>query len=295
MEERQLIDLVFDDLQQRGFEVEISEAYKNNIHTKALTVKHSKDTAVPTVYPEMLAEMYEPGMSIPDLSGEVLRFTREHTKEAPDIKALFSPENILSNTTLVICREDWNREMLQNIIHRHVDGTDLAVYPILNIDDHGMVKLDQDMLQWSGITEDEVMEAAKANSRSEYTVRSMKEVLADMTGVSTDFLPPVNMAVLSNRNSFHGAAAMTDQKMLDKACQIVGTDNVVLIPSSIHEVLVVPADMASPQDIAVMIQDVNDSTVQECDRLSDHPYSYDGKRLAMVNEPVRNRQSGRSR
>jgi len=297
MEEKRLINLVYTDLKQRGFDAAISKVYKNNISTEALTIRLSEDAAVPTIYPEMLAEMYRPGMSITDLSEEVLRFTEKNIKPAPVINSLLLRENLLSNVTLGLCKEDWNQDMLQDIVHRHIEGTDLAIYPILNIDEHGIVKLTPAMLAWDGLTEEEVMQAAKSNSKKDYTVRPMQEVIAEMTGMPPEAMPPLDIVILSNTAAFYGATSIADQESLDKACQMLGSRNVIIIPSSLHEVLVVPADMANSKDISNMIREVNDTTVQEHDRLSDHPYIYNGDKLSMLNVRSKemNRQSGRSR
>ena len=74
---------------------------------------------------------------------------------------------------------------------------------------------------------------------------------------------------------------LTDMDSLDKACGIVGSKNIVIIPSSVHEILVVPADMVTAEELSTMIGDVNESLVQNTERLSDHPYAYDGHSLSM--------------
>ena len=252
-----------------------------NIKTQALTIQTDSQSAVPTVYPEMLADMYEPGMTIPELSEKVIDFTNHYAMHAPDINMLMKKDYMLENSRLAICNESWNEEMLKTVVHQHVEGTDLAIYPTVSIGDSGSVKVTYDLLEHCGISEDEIFESAKSNSKSQYTVRPMQEVMAELTGSDPEEMPPMDMVVLSNTGSYNGATAITDMDSLDKACGIVGSKNIVIIPSSVHEILVVPADMVTAEELSTMIGDVNESLVQNTERLSDHPYAYDGHSLSM--------------
>jgi hypothetical protein len=51
-------------------------------------------------------------------------------------------------------------------------------------------------------------------------------------------------------------------------------DGYTVIPSSIHELIVIPKEMSSPA-INAMINDVNSSSVSAEDYLSDHRYEFD--------------------
>ena len=91
-----------------------------------------------------------------------------------------------------------------------------------------------------------------------------------------------SMYVLSNWDTLNGAAALLDAKTMEDISQKLGGDFIVL-PSSIHEVIVLPADVEMDRrDLEAMVQDVNAGEVAPEDRLSDHVYMYDSKEKELV-------------
>ncbi|MCR5604754.1 MAG: DUF5688 family protein [Lachnospiraceae bacterium] len=104
--------------------------------------------------------------------------------------------------------------------------------------------------------------------------------LLEMYGISKEEHP--SMYVLSNSITLNGAAALLDAKTMEDISQKLGGDFIVL-PSSIHEVIVLPADVEMDRrDLEAMVQDVNAGEVAPEDRLSDHVYMYDSKEKELV-------------
>ena len=86
---------------------------------------------------------------------------------------------------------------------------------------------------------------------------------------------PSTMYVLTNENRYNGAAAILDIDRVNMLLEEEGIDpeKITLIPSSIHEwiVLTVKTDYNM---LSEMIQDVNETQLNEIDILSDHPYKW---------------------
>ena len=81
--------------------------------------------------------------------------------------------------------------------------------------------------------------------------------------------------MITNRESSDGAAALLYPGMMDRAAETLG-DNFYILPSSRHEVILVPPDMIqSYRDLEDMVHQVNESQVAPEDRLSDHVYHYE--------------------
>ena len=82
---------------------------------------------------------------------------------------------------------------------------------------------------------------------------------------------------LSNETRQFGAISMLYPEVLKKFCVEKMIDGVFVIPSSIHEVLLMIADknMADVEYIRRMIKEVNNENVSEVERLSDSLYYYD--------------------
>jgi hypothetical protein len=82
------------------------------------------------------------------------------------------------------------------------------------------------------------------------------------------------MFVLSNKEGVYGAAAVLDRKIMRKVVETIGS-SFYLLPSSIHEWIVVPAtpDMDVKQ-LEAMVRSANASVVSPEERLGDRVYRY---------------------
>ena len=68
---------------------------------------------------------------------------------------------------------------------------------------------------------------------------------------------------------------MTDKKVMKKAAEIYGGDFVIL-PSSVHDLVLIP-DVAKPEEaeqLANMVQEINETRVLAEEVLSGHVYRY---------------------
>ena len=128
------------------------------------------------------------------------------------------------------------------------------------------------------ISEDEVFNDAIENSKGKLQIKNILDVLKGMVGAD-DFEVlddnPVQMYVSSNKEMTYGSYCFIDldflAKISDKFCK-----NIYIIPSSIHETLIIPDDdNVNPEELAVMIKSVNSTEVKLNEILSDHAYYYD--------------------
>ncbi len=84
------------------------------------------------------------------------------------------------------------------------------------------------------------------------------------------------LCVLTNTKSVGGAAALLYPGILKKIADDIGQDFYIL-PSSIHEVIILKNLAANPKDLAEMIKGINGSELIPEDVLSDSPYIYDSE------------------
>ena len=91
-----------------------------------------------------------------------------------------------------------------------------------------------------------------------------------------DMIPDTDpMYVLTNEGSVNGAACVLSPEAMDKVRDTVG-DGVYILPSSIHEVIILPMDrFDDPEKLADMVRSVNQSAVSPEIKLSDNLYTYD--------------------
>ncbi len=87
-----------------------------------------------------------------------------------------------------------------------------------------------------------------------------------------------NMYILTNKLKIHGASCIAYPNLLKRISDFL-EDNLILIPSSIHEILIIPESLTkaeySMDDFKMMIAEVNETALTDDELLSDHAYIYD--------------------
>ena len=117
-------------------------------------------------------------------------------------------------------------------------------------------------------------------------IRGMTEVIAEMSGMTPEDLVEMGMApgggeemmyVASSADNISGAGVIAYEDFMNQAAERVGGDFFIL-PSSRHEVLLVPDDgTKSLKELEAMVKDVNATQVSPEDKLTDSVYHYDSK------------------
>lgn len=129
------------------------------------------------------------------------------------------------------------------------------------------------------ISVEELDEAAAKNTcKSEFTVQSMYEVMAAMMHMDEDTAKEMyeggpEMFVLSNKKKMNGASIILyNEKLAELSVKL--DDDLLIMPSSIHEVLAVPASSIDVEDLKNMVREVNDTEVSEQEILGYSVYRY---------------------
>lgn len=147
------------------------------------------------------------------------------------------------------------------------DFLDMAVIPIMFFE-KGTISVAKYMLDFFNISLKELKDAAYVNTKNAtFQVFSMEKIL----GLPEADVP---MLVATNREKHYGASVMMFEEQLIRAALYLD-DDVWVIPSSIHEVILLPYSRFSDGIyIAKMIQEVNRNEITEDERLGDFPYLY---------------------
>lgn len=141
-----------------------------------------------------------------------------------------------------------------------------------------------------GVTEEELFKGALNNITEDIVAhRSLSSVLTafgyHIDGVENPEKIFEPITVLTNINHTFGASLIIKEEVLEKAMERMHTDELIILPSSIHEVLVINAN-GIEKDIASfkeMVKAVNDTEVKPSEILSYNVYRYnkrDGLRIA---------------
>lgn len=119
-----------------------------------------------------------------------------------------------------------------------------------------------------GISEEELIEAAKANTIAiEKTTKDLGELFGASNG---------EMYILSVKGGSWGAGVLEDVDFLNKVRSEIG--DFWILPSSIHEVLAYKKnDRVTVDDLYDMVSNVNDVEVEVHERLSYMVFEFDGE------------------
>jgi len=88
--------------------------------------------------------------------------------------------------------------------------------------------------------------------------------------------PEETIWVITNSNGINGAASVLYEENLHQIAEKAG-DNLFIFPSSIHEVIAFPAEMAEKNlaHLTEMVREVNMGSLRLEERLSNSVYHYD--------------------
>ena len=88
--------------------------------------------------------------------------------------------------------------------------------------------------------------------------------------------------VLTNSIRNFGAAAILYEHRLEGIGDYF-KENYFVLPSSVHEVIMIPESKAARQnDLSAIVKEVNETQVQKEEVLSDHVYYYDRKKKELL-------------
>jgi hypothetical protein len=97
--------------------------------------------------------------------------------------------------------------------------------------------------------------------------------MADMLGVE-DFDCP--MWVVTNDSGVYGAGSIVNTEAIRSICRRTDSDKMMIIPSSIHELILLPMDFGCDTEYAKDIVKATNATVlKNKDKLADSLYVYD--------------------
>lgn len=133
-------------------------------------------------------------------------------------------------------------------------------------------QITKQMLSDWGISEEQLKADAISNAERKLPaeIQSIDDVLG-FGGTEDD----KTFYVLSNPDRHFGAVAMLYNGVLDDFAKALKADGFSIIPSSVHEVLLVPDVLnLSASELKDMLIDVNTSVVREDEVLSDTVYRY---------------------
>ncbi len=168
-----------------------------------------------------------------------------------------------------------NRERLENYPHRRYLDLAELYYLQFSMPDgsSAAAEVPLNLMDYWGVTLEELEQRARENmDKQGYYLKPMEAVLA---GYGIPEPGRVPLYVLGNKRNELGAAAITSPELLGELTEGMG-DDFYILPSSVHELLLLPVDKAETgiAGLREIVQCVNRRAVSEGEFLSDNVYWY---------------------
>ena len=272
-----------------GYRVEMKEVRKNNsVVLHGLMILAQGRNVAPTIYLEGFLEAYEAGMPYEAILRKILDAYRNNVPaEGVNMDFFRSFDKVRDRICYRLIGKRENEELLEEI--PYIDFLDLAIcfYYAYQDDDlgHGSILIyNSHMEMWDTCTA-ELFGLAERNTPKLFPWRccSLDEAIAEVMGESVgqadgEPLLEIPLKALSNTIRVNGAACILYPGVLEELARQEGC-GLYIIPSSIHEVLLLPATYTrmSANELKQMIMDVNSTQVAPEEVLSDTLYYYDAK------------------
>lgn len=265
--------------------VYIHTAVKNNgKERKGITVSEKGIHISPTIYLEEYFQQFQEGKPIEEIVEKILQLYEEVKCSHPCEESLLQNyEELKGKFACKLIHRGKNEKLLNDI--PYVPWMDLAivVFVLLEVSPYGTatVLVRKEHLEIWGLTEAQLFDEAKKNTPIllPYQFCPMRKLLQEICPYAVDEgeEEEESLYVLSNKLRSFGAASMLYDGILEKMGQKLG-ENYYILPSSIHEVIVVP-ESKSPvkQDLEEMVREINETQVEEEEVLSDRVYYFSRK------------------
>jgi hypothetical protein len=259
---------------------------------------------------EKFFEAYDDGMNYNAVVDKAVDVTLKGFEQAPivDVAAFGDYEQMKDKLVMEVVSSEANKEMLETVPHKDIEDMAVVYRFVLESNDESRasVLVTNRMMENMGITAEQLHADAVENAPQlkPLEIKGMGEVVAEMMGMTKEeasqmgiipFDPSEEkMFVASVPDKIHGAGVLAYQDFMDQASERVGGDFFIL-PSSIHELLIVPDDgHVKLEDLKGMVKEVNETQVDPKDRLTDSVYHYDSQaKVFEIGEKFEERKASR--
>lgn len=270
----------------KNAKVEIQTITKNNgTKLTAINIRLENENMTPTIY---VSEYYKDYINnkkeMEEIIKEVINLRQKHRKPNMDLNWLedfYKVKDKIIPTFIGL--EENNKEIMD--MCPYVKILDMVMVFRIEIDitednQKGTVIIKRDLQDKLGVTTDTLFETALKNIKEKKSlqIKSMKEVMMEMIGADSfeaGIMDNNPMYIISNKEMVFGSYALIDEEFMWDVYDKLG-DDFIIIPSSIHELIVIPMkELEMNHDyVNKIIKDVNRTQLDKKDVLSNHAYKF---------------------
>lgn len=294
MEYREFLENVRKEVESRydsNVSVTLNHVMKNNgTELDGITIMEKDKNIAPTIYINSFYDRYMEGVSLKAVVSEIIRIYNQN-KNSININADYfeNYENVRKTIVYKLVNYQKNKKLLEDVPYKSV--LDLAVVFYCLIEQRKGVSatalIHNEHLRIWNVTEDEIYNDALKNTPVLLagSIVPMSKILSEIAGTAPvdndekvcEYTGEDILYVLTNSSRVNGAACILYDNLLKKFANDVHSD-LYILPSSVHEVIIVPKKNAfDKSELADMVREVNEQGVSQDEILSDNVYEYNRK------------------
>ena len=268
--------------QKSGGRARIHEVLKTNgVKRKGLMLTGRGTCISPVVYLEKYYGDFCAGKDFDRAVSDIIEDCRHGEKAEIDINGFLDWGRARGRVLVKLVNYNANRELLKAVPHRRFLDLAEVYYTVMDIgggQGMGSILICSTHLEMWGIGKEELAETAYANYRSclPAEIKSLAQITAELTGSDLlgECIPDMQeMYGVTNRWKQNGAAVMLFPEMLQEAADRLSGD-LYILPSSVHEVILLSANMGEEEGLKDIVEEVNRTQVAPEEKLSDSVYRY---------------------
>ena len=256
-------------LQEMGFNAEEARSLKNEVVFEGIAIRTEGSNIALIIYTDPIIEAaMAAGKTVEEAAEKVVEIYKENKDINFNIDEMLSRGGILETIKIGL-----QKVSAEDIVKRDTPFPGIEQYLFIGDDMEGggnyAIRVKPELLESREIEISEAWEAAERNTFAETRIHGMTNVLMElMHGDIPEELKDAFVAqeeamyVVTNEKRYRGASAILNTAAIKDFAEIHGFKKLAVIPSSIHEVIIVPVDdEAGKADLDEMITEVNATEV----------------------------------
>jgi hypothetical protein len=281
-------------------QVSVRQQMKNNgVFVDALTVREKDSIIASGVLLNKYYEKMQTGHPFEEVKEAIIAICSNESRKETPYKAddIRNYEEMHGRIVFKVVSAEKNQELLKQIPHREVMDMAVIYYADVNrnADTCASFTVTNNMMENWGVKEPDLYQEAMKNAPvlMPASFKSMRDTLTELMPPAMnedDFFDMIEhvpkdeaMYVLTNKDNNFGAAAMFYPGMLEKAAAAIQEDHIFILPSSVHEVLLVPdKGNFTSEELKEMVTEINATQVAPDEVLTDNVYEYDARKKELT-------------
>jgi len=270
-----------------GDKADVSLQYvtKNNgVNLTGINIMEKDSHISPTIYLNDAYEIYENNQNLGSIVKKIMDVYEENRVGKDfDISFFSDYEKVKRKLTFRLINKEMNEEFLKDVPYEVFYDLAIVCYCTILREDigSGSILIKNEHLKLWKLEKDDLIKDAIKNMPRLFPMelKSMLEMIGELfedKEQEQEFLgiTHVPMYVLTNTNRVHGASSMVYENVLQEIAKKWDSDFYIL-PSSVHEVILLPAKEVMEKDnLSQMVADINSTQLEQEEILANHAYLY---------------------